>query len=67
MSISGDQDEYAQKQHQLCDYNMKPGWWCSRQKNHDSACALRTRWWNPFDWFGDVRMIAGLIRDWAGK
>lgn len=24
-----------------CDYDMKPDWWCSRERNHLGPCALR--------------------------
>lgn len=30
----------------MCDYHFKRGWWCSRDNDHEGACALRPKWWN---------------------
>ncbi len=34
-----------------CDYRMKRGWWCSRDRGHDGPCALRPVPWRFGLWW----------------
>lgn len=46
----------------MCDYNAFPGYWCSREHNHEGPCALRREFVSkPIPWW--ERKVGG----WTGS